>query len=225
MGCAPSSAAKSDQPGEFTSVATAQNYAPEVLQQKATPALSGTAAAAKAAEPTPAPASLEKAGVVDETERPVVDEKSAQEEAVVPAPPPASASSQNGSSNWLLGWLPEKDDTAAAAPAPAPAPIPTEPEEQVEPKPPIDWRSQLTYDEHRVLREKHTEPAGSGEYDRFYPPEGHFVCRGCGNALFSAAVSSCTCDMCGPVRLGARSHGRPLPIILAPAYLNLRRHG
>ena len=39
-----------------------------------------------------------------------------------------------------------------------------------------------------MLREKATEPAGSGEYDGFYPKagEGHFVCRGCKNPLYSA---------------------------------------
>ena len=38
----------------------------------------------------------------------------------------------------------------------------------------------------QVLRKKGTEPAGTGEYDKFYPTEGHFVCKGCGNPLYSA---------------------------------------
>lgn len=50
----------------------------------------------------------------------------------------------------------------------------------------VDWRSQLTAEEYRVLRLKGTEAAGSGEYDRVYPVEGYFVCRGCTNPLFSA---------------------------------------
>lgn len=49
-----------------------------------------------------------------------------------------------------------------------------------------EWRSVLTKQEFHVLREKGTESAGSGEYDGYYPKEGHFVCRGCGNPLYSA---------------------------------------
>ena len=52
----------------------------------------------------------------------------------------------------------------------------------------VDWRARLTSEEHRVLREKGTEEAGSGEYDRVYPVDGYFVCRGCANPLFSAAA-------------------------------------
>lgn len=37
-----------------------------------------------------------------------------------------------------------------------------------------------------MLREKGTEPARKGEYDKFYPKAGHFVCRACGNPLYSA---------------------------------------
>lgn len=49
-----------------------------------------------------------------------------------------------------------------------------------------DWRAALSTQEYNVLREKGTEYPGTGEYDRFYPSEGHFVCAGCGNALYSA---------------------------------------
>ena len=52
----------------------------------------------------------------------------------------------------------------------------------------FDWRRALTPDEYRVLREKATEPARSGEYNDLYPSEGYFVCRGCKNPLFSAAA-------------------------------------
>jgi len=49
------------------------------------------------------------------------------------------------------------------------------------------WRSHLSATEYRVLRTKGTEARG-GEYDAFYPDEGHFVCRGCGLPLYSAAA-------------------------------------
>lgn len=51
-----------------------------------------------------------------------------------------------------------------------------------------EWRGVLSREEFRVLREKGTERAGSGEYDGFYPSEGHFVCLACGNALYSASA-------------------------------------
>ena len=51
-----------------------------------------------------------------------------------------------------------------------------------------DWRKRLTLEEYQVLREAATEPAGSGEYDKFYPSSGHFVCRCCGAALYAAAA-------------------------------------
>ena len=46
--------------------------------------------------------------------------------------------------------------------------------------------SQLDKTSFQVLRKKGTEPAGTGEYDKFFPKEGHFVCKGCGNPLYSA---------------------------------------
>ena len=49
------------------------------------------------------------------------------------------------------------------------------------------WREYLEPLEFEVLRQKGTEPRG-GEYDAFYPTEGHFACRGCGKALYSAAA-------------------------------------
>ncbi|KAH9260611.1 methionine-R-sulfoxide reductase [Batrachochytrium salamandrivorans] len=49
-----------------------------------------------------------------------------------------------------------------------------------------EWRNKLTAKEFHVLREKGTEPPRVGEYDKFYPKEGYFACRGCGNPLYSA---------------------------------------
>lgn len=39
-----------------------------------------------------------------------------------------------------------------------------------------------------ILRQKGTEPGGSGKLDSFYPPAGTFVCAGCGNPLYSASA-------------------------------------
>jgi len=49
------------------------------------------------------------------------------------------------------------------------------------------WKASLSKDEFHVIREKGTERAGTGEYDKFYPKEGHFACRACGNPLYSAS--------------------------------------
>ena len=49
------------------------------------------------------------------------------------------------------------------------------------------WRRVLTKVEYDVLRRKHTEPAGSGEYDKAFPAVGHFACRACGQPLYSTA--------------------------------------
>mmetsp|Transcript_7761 Transcript_7761/g.15865 ORF Transcript_7761/g.15865 Transcript_7761/m.15865 type:complete len:151 (-) Transcript_7761:347-799(-) len=49
-----------------------------------------------------------------------------------------------------------------------------------------EWKEQLSAKEFEVLRKKGTEPARSGEYDKLYPKEGYFACKGCGNPLYSA---------------------------------------
>eukprot|EP00891_Asterochloris_glomerata_P003933 jgi/Astpho2/3933/Aster-01113 len=51
--------------------------------------------------------------------------------------------------------------------------------------PESQWKEKLTDAEYHVLRQKGTEPAGTGEYDKFYN-DGTYVCRGCGNPLYSS---------------------------------------
>lgn len=46
--------------------------------------------------------------------------------------------------------------------------------------------SQLTPQEYEVLREKGTERARTGEYDKYYPKDGYFACKACANPLYSA---------------------------------------
>ena len=52
-------------------------------------------------------------------------------------------------------------------------------------KPDAEWRKQLSPERYRILREKGTERAWSGEYNTSQGP-GTFVCAGCGTALFDA---------------------------------------
>lgn len=57
----------------------------------------------------------------------------------------------------------------------------------------------------QVLREKGTEPAGTGEYDKFYPDSGYFACRGCGAPLYSGEPSrSCYPPPSFPLWAGVR---------------------
>jgi peptide-methionine (R)-S-oxide reductase len=54
----------------------------------------------------------------------------------------------------------------------------------------VEWKEELTEAEFYVLRQKGTEPAGTGKLNKFYPKpgDGYFACKGCGNALYSAAA-------------------------------------
>ena len=46
----------------------------------------------------------------------------------------------------------------------------------------------LTEAEKEVIESKGTEAAGTGKYDKFYPTEGYFACRKCGEPIYSAAA-------------------------------------
>lgn len=48
-----------------------------------------------------------------------------------------------------------------------------------------EWREQLTREEYHILREKGTEPAFTGKYDKHYA-KGIYHCAGCGLELFSS---------------------------------------
>ena len=52
-------------------------------------------------------------------------------------------------------------------------------------KPDEAWRAELTPEQYRVLRQKGTERAFSGEYDHVFDP-GTYRCAGCGAELFSS---------------------------------------
>ncbi|HTK60076.1 MAG TPA: peptide-methionine (R)-S-oxide reductase MsrB [Candidatus Baltobacteraceae bacterium] len=58
------------------------------------------------------------------------------------------------------------------------------PEEKIR-KTEAEWKKDLTPEEYRILREKGTEPPGSGEL--YHNTEsGMYVCRACGAELFSS---------------------------------------
>ena len=50
-----------------------------------------------------------------------------------------------------------------------------------------DWRSRLTPEQYKILRQKGTEAPGSGEYVNFYD-DGMYHCAACGQTLFSSAT-------------------------------------
>ena len=51
-----------------------------------------------------------------------------------------------------------------------------------------EWADQLSEMQNYVLRQAGTERPGEGEYDKFYPKDGHFACAGCAQPLYSAAA-------------------------------------
>ena len=50
------------------------------------------------------------------------------------------------------------------------------------------WRENLAPEEYHILREAGTEEKGSGEYDKHYPKQGYYACRGCDLPLYSFAA-------------------------------------
>ncbi len=61
-----------------------------------------------------------------------------------------------------------------------------------------------------MLREKGTEAAGTGEYDKLYPKQGYFACRACGAPLYSATAkfrSGCGWPAFDQCFKGARMRG------------------
>ena len=57
-----------------------------------------------------------------------------------------------------------------------------------------EWQRVLNPDEYNVLRCRHTEPAGSGEYITAFPENGHFACRACAQPLYSVGSKfACNC--------------------------------
>lgn len=52
-------------------------------------------------------------------------------------------------------------------------------------KTPDEWKKVLSAKEFYILREKGTEPAFTGKYDKFYEP-GTYVCAGCKSPLYKS---------------------------------------
>ncbi|KAI0839886.1 SelR-domain-containing protein [Hypoxylon sp. FL0890] len=51
---------------------------------------------------------------------------------------------------------------------------------------PDEWRAVLSKEQFRILREKGTEPPGSGKYDKFFSESGVYKCAGCDAPLYKA---------------------------------------
>jgi len=47
------------------------------------------------------------------------------------------------------------------------------------------WKKMLSAQEYHILREKGTEPPGSGQYNKFYE-KGVYKCAGCGSPLYKS---------------------------------------
>ena len=76
---------------------------------------------------------------------------------------------------------------------------------------------ELTKDEKYVIESKGTEPAGTGKYDKFYPTEGYFACRKCGNPIYShqAKFDSGCGSVLSPIELKSPEVCTPNPRVCA----------
>ncbi|KAI8985553.1 peptide methionine sulfoxide reductase msrB [Trametes punicea] len=50
-----------------------------------------------------------------------------------------------------------------------------------------EWRAILSPEQFRILRQKGTEPAGTGKYDKFFQ-DGVYACAGCGAPLYKSST-------------------------------------
>ncbi|SPJ77182.1 related to M.capricolum transcription repressor [Fusarium torulosum] len=50
-----------------------------------------------------------------------------------------------------------------------------------------EWRAVLNKEQFRILREKGTEPPGSGKFDKHQPDHGVYTCAGCDAPLYKAS--------------------------------------
>ena len=50
-----------------------------------------------------------------------------------------------------------------------------------------EWRAILSKEQFRILRQKGTEAAGTGKYDKHYE-EGVYSCAGCGTPLYKSTT-------------------------------------
>lgn len=55
------------------------------------------------------------------------------------------------------------------------------------PKNESEWRAHLSPEQFRILRQKGTEMAGTGEYDRLFEP-GTYNCAGCNAPLYKSTT-------------------------------------
>ncbi|KAF9005991.1 methionine sulfoxide reductase [Cyathus striatus] len=50
-----------------------------------------------------------------------------------------------------------------------------------------EWRAVLSSEQFKILRQKGTEPAGTGKYDKHFQ-EGVYTCAGCGSPLYKSTT-------------------------------------